>query len=291
MPQKRIEIDGVVHEFPADFTDAEIAAALGDKPVEGAQKKAGLTTPGGIPMDVAGGFLPDRKTAGEQLPMALATTAGALTGGTSLPILAKMAATGGGGVFGSLLKSFANRAPAKQAIAEAATEGALQGFPEAAGAAKFLKGPLQRGGQAAWRYAAGGGSKTAAKEILEEGAGTLTKGNLARLESPRSATGAFQPRTVSPNALKAMRSGVERASQGNALTLMDVLPATGTGYVLGPKAGLALAVAKQASKPLPASAIAQGMFSLGHASKSAGRTLPPITRAALIASLLGADAQ
>ena len=64
MPQQRIEFEGTIHEFPADFTDADIAAALGSggggesQPTTGPTRIPALGTAAGVAAGIAAKSLP-----------------------------------------------------------------------------------------------------------------------------------------------------------------------------------------------------------------------------------------
>lgn len=143
MPQRLIEIDGVVHEFPADATDLEISAALKAPPKTGRGPKARTWT------DVAVDALP-----------AVGGGIGGIVGGIGgtafgLGIGGVPGAIGGAGLGGAtgeaakqLINRYRGKAGTPTSVAEAARDMALQGGIQAAGEATG-QGLMKAGGMAA----------------------------------------------------------------------------------------------------------------------------------------------
>lgn len=208
------------------------------------------------------------------LPVAAGAAAAPFTGGMSMP--AAMMTTGGAGAVGSLLRNVLDGSPAS--LGDAAMSGVVEGATQGAGRLlQAAKGPLMAAGRGIWRFAAGGSKKTA-DAVLSRGAGMLTRGNLTRLQTPRSPTGAFLPREVSDTVIDTMRQGVEHSRMGFYPTRETAMASLGALTGGGPAAVTAGLIAA-ATRPLPASAIAQGLYRSGPAVASVGRALPGTIRA------------
>ena len=180
---KEIEIDGVVHEFPEDFTDADIAEALGTTP------PAQMTA---APEEET---LPPTQSGPEVPPGVMSTMGTALRGANAMrPAVASAA-------------KFIAHSPITQRAAGAATGSLAFTAGQAAGLPPIVNGPLAITAYGAGRRYAGKAAKFLEKAV--DTAMPRVAGKFAALPAGRAVVNKLATRTIPGigNALMAADAG------------------------------------------------------------------------------------
>lgn len=249
-------------------TEAEIAAAFAAAP-----SSSGAADPrAGVLSRIEDQWKKDNAGIGgrivSNLPTIAAMATAPFTAGLG-PVMAP-AVVGGASALGSLVRSAVDETPetAGEALGTAGMAGLVDGGLEGAGRLVRAAAPVtKQGARRMWQWATDSISDKTADAVLSRNAGTLTKRNLASLETPRGAGGTFAKREVSPTVIDTMRSGVDRASNRGGV------PTSLTG------------IATAAFQPRPVSYAAQKLYNAPL--EKIGQVSPQALRAAILALLSG----
>jgi hypothetical protein len=277
--QKRIEFGGKVYEFPSDFTDAEIAAALEGQSAPAAAKPQQQETPSSLAstaLDFGKGVL---KGAGRQ----------ALDLGRLVMMQHNPALMPGLPASGELPPNpdALSSSNAAQTAGGVAADVASIAVP--AGRASMANPLLRRAANRLERVAVPEMTERSAGMALERGRGVVSRSNAAALRAEAKATPQessimikrgrnWVPRETNPSKLQPTADAMTRAAEAKTrdFSQQELLSMAGRstlGWMLSggnPTIGAAIGASKLLGRPLPSSMIAQGLHSAAPALNAAG---------------------